>query len=393
MKTRGFNKVIAACLACLLILAFVVGCSSGTASSPPPSTSVPKTSAAPPATSAPAPAPATSAPPASAPAAQAAAKVIELRVSHHDTPISDIQKIFEELGKRVDKATGSKVKLTIYPSETLAKSANVHDSTASGLVDIGFGMTGTTPGRYNFLDIFNLPSLGLTNSEMASACANAMAQKYASEFQKEMGPNVKLLYITSTSPDIIGTKSKAIRTIADFQGLKTRAAGANAIAHLKAMGAAPVMMSPGEIYTNVEKGVIDGWNMPWGGVANFKLHEVTKYYTETRNWVGPFFVIMNSNKFNSMPKDVQDQMMSVFGTEWNLWEARFRDASDAAAKKDALSKGGELITFTPEERAKMQAAAKPIWDDYTAQLEAKGIPGKAILADAVKFINEYKPAK
>ncbi len=94
-----------------------------------------------------------------------------------------------------------------------------------------------------------------------------------------------------------------------------------------------------------------------------------------------------------MPKDVQDQFMSVFGTEWNLWEARFRDASDAAAKKDALSKGGELITFSAEERAKMQAAAKPIWDDYTAQLEAKGIPGKAILADALKFISEYKPAK
>jgi TRAP-type transport system periplasmic protein len=378
---------------CLLASVAFIGCSSGSTPAPSAATKAPAPAPAS-SSAAPAPAPATSAAPAPAPATSAApapaANVIELRLSHHDTPISDNQKIFEELAKRVSQATNGRVKITIYNSETLVKVADIHDATASGLADIGFGMTGVSPGRYNFLDIFNLPGLGWTSCQMASGAANAMIKKYPNDIQKEMGSNIKVLYITTTAPDIVGAKSKALRTVADFNGFKLRASGANAMAILKAMGAVPVMMSPGDIYTNVEKGVIDGWNIPWGGVANFKLNEVTKYYMETKNWIGPFFILMNTNKFNSLPKDVQDQLMSVVGSDWSAWESKFRDDADAAAKAGTLAKGGEVITYGPEERAKMQALAKPIWDDYLGKIQAKGIDGKPILNDVLDFIKNYK---
>jgi TRAP-type C4-dicarboxylate transport system substrate-binding protein len=303
-----------------------------------------------------------------------------------------VQKIFTEMANRISTATKGAVHITIYPSETLAKSKDVADATASGLADIGWCMTGTSPGRYPLLDIFNLPVLGFTDAEMASLCANYIAKKYSTELGKELGTGVKLIDFATTGVDVIGTKSKAIRTVADFQGMKLRSSGANPTALQKALGAVPIIMSPGDIYTNVEKGVIDGWCMPWSGTTNFKLYEVSKYYTETRNWVGPLFTMMNQKKFDSMPKEVQEQFMSVMNDEFTIWQSRIRDQANYDAQKYAISKGGEDIEFSAEERTKMQALAQPIWKEYCDPVDAKGLPATAILNDILAFNKNYKPA-
>jgi len=297
------------------------------------------------------------------------------------------------MAKRVSEATNGQIKITIYPSETLAKSKDLPDAVASGLADIGWGITGTIPGRFLLLDTFNLPALGFTDAKMATAAMNHIAEKFPEAAMKELGPETKLLYLASTATDTVGTKDIPVRTMADFKGLKLRSAGATGTAHLKAMGAVPVMMTPGDIYTNVEKGVIDGWNMPISGAYNFKLNEVTKYYTLTSNWCGPLFTIMNADKFNSLPKDLQDKMMSVINWDFAQFDADGRDKTIAFATQWAVENGGELIEVSPEEKAKMQDAARSIWDEHVAAVEAKGLPGKAVLEETLKFVSEYQPGQ
>jgi TRAP-type C4-dicarboxylate transport system substrate-binding protein len=50
--------------------------------------------------------------------------------------------------------------------------------------------------------------------------------------------------------------------------------------------------------------------------------------------------------------------------------------------------GGEIIEFSPEERAKMQELAKPIWETSISQVEEKGLPGRDILEEILKFTSE-----
>ena len=372
MKNYGSRRLLWLTLV-LIILMSLAACSQGTTSAPTSSS------------------PASSAPPTTTQAA--AGTVYELRASHHDTTVSDVHRTFEEMAKRVAEATDGQIKITIYPSETLAKSKDLPDAVASGLADIGWGITGTIPGRFLVFDIFNMPALGFKDAKMATAAMNHIVEKFPEAAIKELGPETKLLYLASTALDVVGTKDKPVRTMADFQGLKLRSAGSSGTAHLKAMGAVPVMMTPGDIYTNVEKGVIDGWNMPIGGAYNFKLNEVTKYYTLTSNWCGPLFTIMNANKFNSLPKDLQDKMMSVINRDFAMFDAEGRDKTNASSAQWAVEKGGELIEVSPEEKAKMQAAAKAIWDKHIADVEAKGLPGKAILEEILKFVSEYQPGQ
>jgi C4-dicarboxylate-binding protein DctP len=133
--------------------------------------------------------------------------------------------------------------------------------------------------------------------------------------------------------------------------------------------------------------------MAYGGAANFKLYEVTKYITETNVGFGPFFILMNTAKFNSLPADVQQQMMSVLGPDWTLWASRYTDNSNIKSKQLCKDKGVEIITLSAEDRAKMVTLAKPLWDDHIANMESKGLPGKTTLAEILKFISAYKPPK
>lgn len=340
----------------------------------------------------PAPAPAPAPTPALAPApAPAPAQTIELRFSHHNAPISYRHDLFEYWADQVAKATNGVVKITVYPAAQLAGPADVIDKTASGIVDIGWGMTGVSPGRWSVMDVLNLPGLGFRSTKMGTLCANYLKDTFPEYTEQIEKDGVKLLFTDTTSPDAVGTKEKPLRTVEDFSGIKLRAAGPNAIRHLELMGAVPVMMGPGDIYTNVEKGVIDGWNMPWGGVDQFKLNEITKYYHETENWIGPFFTVMNRDKWNSIPPDVQNQILIASGMDWLEVQYTKSDETDAEIKEWALSlPGTELIKYPPEERAKMTELAKPIWDKYVEEEEAKGYPGKAILDATIKWISEYK---
>jgi TRAP-type C4-dicarboxylate transport system substrate-binding protein len=70
--------------------------------------------------------------------------------------------------------------------------------------------------------------------------------------------------------------NKKITKVEDFKGLKMRVMPLY-IPALKAMGATPVTIPPTEIYTAMERGVVDGFMWPNVGMISWGLQEVTKY--------------------------------------------------------------------------------------------------------------------
>jgi hypothetical protein len=57
-------------------------------------------------------------------------------------------------------------------------------------------------------------------------------------------------------------------------------------------------------------------------------------------------------------------------------------------------KGKKFFDLSPEEVKKWKETCKPIWEKWTASMEAKGLPGRAVLQEAqtlsAKFAAEYK---
>ena len=80
---------------------------------------------------------------------------------------------------------------------------------------------------------------------------------------------------------------------------------------LKAMGAITKNISPAEVYTALERGVVDGLAWPEGGVAFRGWQRFIKYRVEPGFFRSTTMVTMNKTKFDKLPKKAQNQLIAA----------------------------------------------------------------------------------
>ena len=104
--------------------------------------------------------------------------------------------------------------------------------------------------------------------------------------------------------------NKEVEKVGDFKGLKIRVMPLY-IPFMKALGASPVTIRPPEIYTSMERGVVDGFMWPNVGVISWGLEEVTKYVIRPGVFQMEPATLIHMAKWNQIPKDLQEMIMDV----------------------------------------------------------------------------------
>jgi TRAP-type C4-dicarboxylate transport system substrate-binding protein len=104
--------------------------------------------------------------------------------------------------------------------------------------------------------------------------------------------------------------NKMIKGIDDIKGMKIRVMPLY-IPFFKALGASPVTIAPDEIYTAMERGVVDGFMYVNVGPVSWGLHEVTKYSVEPGVFQMEPATMVNMDKWTKIPPDLQALMMDV----------------------------------------------------------------------------------
>lgn len=111
------------------------------------------------------------------------------------------------------------------------------------------------------------------------------------------------------------TSKRHVKSVDDFKGLKLRTPPGEAIIPmLEELGASPTPMPGGEVYTSMERGVIDGaYTGVDGGVRGWKLYEIADYLTFTGKfpWGGGRFIVISKSVFDSMPADTQQILLDA----------------------------------------------------------------------------------
>lgn len=96
----------------------------------------------------------------------------------------------------------------------------------------------------------------------------------------------------------------------DFAGKKIRVFRPF-IPLVKALGAVPINLPMGDIYTAMERGAVDGFVMThFGFVKDFSWHEVTKHVIDYPVYQGTAVILVNPKKWNEIPADVQSEIIA-----------------------------------------------------------------------------------
>ena len=154
-------------------------------------------------------------------------------------------------------------------------------------------------------------------------------------------------------------------TSADLTGLKIRSSGI--FEHfLKDLGASTVTTAPGDIYTALEKGLVDGFCYPYGPAFMEKSwHEVVKYVVEPPiPYQTTAVLLANAKQWDALPKPVQKEILDAI---LQLEPEIYRFYRDEAPKRihNAIEKGLVKETkLTPESaQVFVRTAKEALWKD------------------------------
>jgi TRAP-type C4-dicarboxylate transport system substrate-binding protein len=276
--------------------------------------------------------------------------------------------------KQVEEAGKGRIKIEVFPSQTLIKGIDMWKGIRSGIADIGWCVQGYWPEQTPLSDVMSLPFLPIKSAEQGSAVLWQLYEKFPS-IQKEYG-EIQPLLLHTTSPNFLITSKKQVKTIEDLKGLKIRTLGGPPIEMAKALGASPAVMPMPDLYQALDKGVFDGAAVPWEAVHAFRLYEVAKNVTMVPFYASYFSLCANRAKIQGLPKDVRDILLSKSQLDGSkFWGKNFFDTAQAGVEERVKAAGIVLNRYDvpPAEVERWKkAAGEPLWEEWVKKMESKG---------------------
>jgi TRAP-type C4-dicarboxylate transport system substrate-binding protein len=315
------------------------------------------------------------------------AKPIELSYACHQPPVGPVSVMFSKgWAEDVEKATGGRVKVTIHWSQTLGKTVEQYNTAVKGVADVTWGYQSWSPGRFPLSSGLELPFL----FPSGIAASRAIWEMYStSKYLKPEYTDVKVLGLSAMDPKNIFMAKKPVHTLSDLKGMKIRCQGIVETKTVESLPATPVAMMITEVYTALERGIVDGTLIATAPINTFRFDRVLKYATEVSLGCGTFFLVMNRKTWDSLPPDVQNKIDEVSGSRISEIGGKSFDIESAEAWKLLAEHGVERYRLPPDEFKRWKEAVAPLYDWWVDDMQAKGLPGKEVFGEILRLSEKY----
>lgn len=270
--------------------------------------------------------------------------------------------IFQDFCARVGVMSGGRLTIEPLASGTVVGPMEMYDAVADGILDgqnggggyvaqkdIAFVMLGDLAGAYERPDQMQ--------AWYEYGGGKALAQElYASYGTQHVG---LVWHGMESIPSRV-----PIRTIEDFKGVKMRSPTGAVSKILEILGAAPVTMPGGEVYTSLERGVIDATD--WGTLSmnvDLGFEKIAKYALYPGFHSMPATdIVVNMDRWNALPDDLKE-ILTVATRDFGRDMYQRLMIEDAKIAATAGERGLELISWSDADRRKFREIAAGVWQD------------------------------
>lgn len=287
----------------------------------------------------------------------------------------------------VKEKTGGRVVVELLPVESIVAHNETQDAIAAGILDGHVTDTSYFAGKD--------PAFGLIANPVGAWSApqemfDFMSSGGGKELMNEMLEPYGLHFIGATTPGLEAFVSKVpLNGVDDLKGLKVRAPEGLVQQVFAAAGAAPVNLPGSEVFTSLDKGVIDA-----ADYSVFSTNQAQGLHDVAPNPVYPGFhsmplveISISKAKWDALPDDLKTALEeSVAGFAQTQVAALAEDDMKAV---EAAKAGGKITVsdWPAEERAKFRTIAtgewakvaersenaRKVYDTLTGYLKEKGL--------------------
>lgn len=234
----------------------------------------------------------------------------------------------ERFAERVKLLSGGAISIRVYGAGELVPALGTFEAVAKGEIQMGHSGAYYWQGKLPASVFFTSIPFGMDTQGTLTWIQSGGGQKLWDEMMRPHG--VRSFACGATPPQMAGWFKKPLAKVEDLKGLKIRMPGLASKIYSR-LGAKPVLLAGGEVYTSLATGVIDAveWVGPFHDYT-LGLHRAASYYYGP-GWQDPGPVLelmLNEKAWNSLSSD-QKEIIKICAdetTHWMLNEFRLKNA-------------------------------------------------------------------
>lgn len=293
--------------------------------------------------------------------------------------------------------TDGRMEIKVYPNEIIGNHDETFHGVQQGSIEIGLlapyvnlvpgGMVNWMPWT---IENYNQSAVAFNNPD-------GILFKVISKAWEEVG--FHFLFNCLEGSYGFGNSVRPIKAPEDFKNLKMRVSSSLGLVRAmenfgKGTGMTLATLPWTEIYNALERGVVDGCWSQWPSMVEERHYEVMKYYT-TLDWVwGTNNVVVNKEKWDELPSEIQDSIIKAAKlAEIRDYEMHRRE--DLVFRKRCVENGLEVYDPTIEEKAVFREKSNmpAIWEELCEPWLEKNYPGEnmteKIIFELERINNEF----
>ena len=274
----------------------------------------------------------------------ASAQVKTIKFANQNSAGHPIVQGMEKFKEIVEKNSGGKLKVNIFPGGTLGSDQANVSAIQGGSLEMASMNSGIFASQVKEFGVFDFPFMFASTKEADAVVDGPFGKKMHAKLEEK--GLVGLAYYELGFRHITNGK-RAINKVSDIEGLKLRVIpNPINVDWVKALGANPTPLPFPELYAALEQGAVDGQENPIPTINSAKLYEVQKHMVLTGHQYNPQSVII-SKKFWETLSAAEKKVVADAATESAKFQRETARNLEASLLAN-LKKNGMQVTQLPE---------------------------------------------
>ena len=288
-----------------------------------------------------------------------AATVLKLA---HAAPTTDTQQqAAERFAELVKEGTDGEITVNIFGNGVLGGDQQMIAGVRSGTIDIELSGNPNFAGLQPALGAFDLPYIFPDRKTAYQVLDGKVGDDALALLEED---NLKGLAFWEVGFRAMTNSKHPIKTPADVDGLVMRTnSNKSLIEAFSLLGANPVPMPLGELYTAMETGTVDAQDHPISIVWSAGFYEVQDYLSLTNQAYTSLLMVMNDDTFESLSPEYQQVLVSA-AREAGDYQRELNAKNEQKILTELAAKGMKIETDV--DTAAFQQVVLPTWDSYIA---------------------------
>ena len=311
-----------------------------------------------------------------------AADVVRMRFGHVAPPMHAQHKASEWFAQYVEKESGGRIKCSTHPKGQLGSHIQMLEALQVGTLEV---VSVAGPALTEFVPEMAVTSLAFmfnTEDEMYALMASPLGKKIDAAFAP------KGLYFGGLADHgfkAFLNRKGPVAKIEDMGQYKWRVIPNELfLDNYRAMGASPITLPWPEVFSALQRGVIDGIDITPNECWGAKVYEVITYMSLCKLGVNPQVYVASKIFLDGLPDDLREIVTKGMAEAAKWHTAKIREEDATVVMPDLKKKGVIINQVSDAELARFRKAVKPVHEKWRQKI------GTGLYDETMVFLKNYR---